>query len=243
MAGAAGGANRTGAAAYRTLCRRKRPVEARPARPRIGRGRCRRRGADDARGDRLASQHPARGRGAHLPPPPLPLAFAILRQDGSITLFIDRRKLAPGLERHLGNAVTVMPPEELGPALDALAAEGGRVQVDPATAACWIFNRLEAAGARLHRVADPCLLPKACKNEIEVDGPRAAHRRAGAALTRFLAWLAHKAPTGGLTEIAASDRLEMIRRGGEHFRDLSFPTISGAGANGAVGHYRATPGA
>ena len=180
-------------------------------------------------------------RGGDVPHTPLPLSFAILRQDGSVTLFIDRRKLAPGIERHLGNAVTVMPPEALGPALDALAGESGRVQVDPATAACWIFNRLEAAGARLHRAADPCLLPKACKNEIELDGTRAAHRRDGAALTRFLAWLAHKAPTGGLTEIAASDRLEMIRRGGEHFRDLSFPTISGAGSNGAIVHYRATP--
>ena len=180
-------------------------------------------------------------RGGDVPHTPLPLSFAILRQDGSVTLFIDRRKLAPGIERHLGNAVTVMPPEALGPALDALAGESGRVQVDPATAACWIFNRLEAAGARLHRAADPCLLPKACKNEIELDGTRAAHRRDGAALTRFLAWLAHEAPTGGLTEIAASDRLEMIRRGGEHFRDLSFPTISGAGSNGAIVHYRATP--
>src|SRR4029077_19923518 len=70
-------------------------------------------------------------RGGDVPHTPLPLSFAILRQDGSVTLFIDRRKLVPGLERHLGNAVTVMPPEGLGAALDALAAEGGRVQVDP----------------------------------------------------------------------------------------------------------------
>ena len=134
-----------------------------------------------------------------------------------------------------------MPPEEFGPALDALAAEGGRVQLDPATAASWIFDRLEAAGAQIHRAADPCLLPKACKNPIEIDGTRAAHRRDGAALTRFLAWLAREAPKGGLREIAVSDRLEAIRREGEHFRDLSFPTISGAGSNGAIVHYRAMP--
>src|SRR3984893_876640 len=180
-------------------------------------------------------------RGGDVPHTPLPLSFAILRQDGSVTLFIDRRKFAPGIERHLGNAVTVMPPEALGPALDALAGESGRVQVDPATAACWIFNRLEAAGATLHLAADPCLLPKACKNEIELDGTRTAHRRDGAALTRFLAWLAHEAPTGWVCEIAASDRLQVVRRGGEHFRDLSFPTISGAGSNGAIVHYRAAP--
>jgi Xaa-Pro aminopeptidase len=180
-------------------------------------------------------------RGGDVPHTPLPLSFAILRRDGSVTLFIDRRKLAPGLDRHLGNGVTIMPPEGLGPALDALATEGGRVQVDPATAASWVFDRLEAAGAQIHRAADPCLLPKACKNSVELDGSRAAHRRDGAALTRFLAWLAGEAPKGGLAEIAASDRLEAIRREGEHFRDLSFATISGAGSNGAIVHYRAMP--
>jgi Xaa-Pro aminopeptidase len=173
--------------------------------------------------------------------PPLPLSFAILGQNGTVTLFIDRRKLAPGLERHLGNGVTVAPPERLGPALDELAAEGGRVQVDPASAAFWVIDRLDAAGAKIHRATDPCLLPKACKNVTELDGTRAAHRRDGAALTRFLAWLAREAPKSGLSEIAASDRLEALRRENDHFRDLSFATISGAGSNGAIVHYRAMP--
>jgi Xaa-Pro aminopeptidase len=115
------------------------------------------------------------------------------------------------------------------------------VQVDPATANAWVFERLEAAGARLHRAADPCQLPKACKNAVELAGTRAAHRRDGAALTTFLAWIAREAPNGRLGEIAASDRLEALRSTGEHFRDLSFPTISGAGANGAIVHYRAAP--
>jgi Xaa-Pro aminopeptidase len=180
-------------------------------------------------------------RGGDVPHTPLPLSFAILRQDGSVSLFIDRRKLVPGLDCHLGNAVTVEPPEGLGPALDALAASGERVQVDPGSAASWIFDRLEQAGGHIHRAADPCLLPKACKNPVELDGTRAAHCRDGAALARFLAWLAREAPTGELTEIAASDRLESLRRAGENFRDLSFPTISGAGPNGAIVHYRATP--
>jgi Xaa-Pro aminopeptidase len=180
-------------------------------------------------------------RGGDVPHTPLPLSFAILRQDGTVTLFIDRRKLAPRIERHLGNEVTVAPSERLGPALDELAAEGGRVQVDPASAASWVVDRLDAAGAKIHRAADPCLLPKACKNVTELDGTRAAHRRDGAALTRFLAWLAREAPKGGLSEIAASDRLEVLRRENDHFRDLSFPTISGAGSNGAIVHYRAMP--
>jgi len=180
-------------------------------------------------------------RGGDVPHTPLPLSFAILRDDGSVTLFIDRRKLAPGLDRHLGNGVAIELPERLGPALDQIAVSGAPVQIDPASAASWIFDRLDKAGARIHRAADPCLLPKACKNPVELDGTRAAHRRDGAAVTRFLAWLAQEAPKGRLREIAASDRLEALRREGEHFRDLSFPTISGAGSNGAIVHYRATP--
>jgi Xaa-Pro aminopeptidase len=180
-------------------------------------------------------------RGGDVPHTPLPLSFAILRRDGEVMLFIDRRKLAPGLERHLGNGVAVQPPERFGEALDNLAAEGGRVQADPSTAAAWVFDRLEKAGAKLIRAADPCLLAKACKNPVEIAGTRAAHRRDGAAVSRFLAWLAQEAPKGKLGEIAASDRLEAFRREGEYFRDLSFPTISGAGSNGAIVHYRASP--
>jgi len=180
-------------------------------------------------------------RGGDVSHTPLPLSFAILRDDGSVRLFIDRRKLTPGIERHLGNEVSVEPPGHFGPALDALAVSGMRVQVDPATAASWVFDRLLAAGGRIHRAADPCLLPKACKNTVELDGTRAAHRRDGAAVTLFLAWLAREAAGGQLGEIAASDRLEAFRRAGEHFRDLSFPTISGAGSNGAIVHYRASP--
>jgi Xaa-Pro aminopeptidase len=178
-------------------------------------------------------------RGGDVPHTPLALAFAILHRDARVTLFIDRRKLAPGLLEHLGNEVAVVPPGALGAALEELGKAGRQVQVDPASAA-WIFDQLGDSGARILRAADPCQLPKACKNPVELAGTRAAHRRDGAALSRFLAWLAREAPGGAVTEIAASDRLEDYRRAGEHFRDLSFPTISGAGPNGAIVHYRAS---
>ena len=180
-------------------------------------------------------------RGGDVPHTPLPLSFAILHGDARVELFIDRRKLASGTEAHLGPEVTIAEPDALGPALDRLGAAKRRVLADPAMSAVWVFDRLAAAGARVHRAADPCQLPKACKNAVELAGTRAAHRRDGAALTRFLAWLARAASNGALSEIAASDELEKFRRGGENFRDLSFPTISGAGANGAIVHYHATP--
>ncbi|HEY7990280.1 MAG TPA: aminopeptidase P family protein [Stellaceae bacterium] len=178
-------------------------------------------------------------RGGDVPYTPLPLSFAILRADASVELFIDAAKLAPGTQAFLGNDVAVSPPARFGATLESL--KGKRVQADPGSASSWVFDRLKAGGAAIHRAADPCLLPKACKNAAELDGSRAAHRRDGAALTRFLAWLAGAAPKGHLREIAVSDRLEELRRAGDHFRGLSFPTISGAGSNGAIVHYRASP--
>ncbi len=145
-------------------------------------------------------------RGGDVPHTPLALGFAILHRDGAVDLFMDQRKLAPGIEAYLGAGVRLAAPSALGPALDRLGAAGQCVAADPATSAAWVFDRLGAAGARIDRRADPCQLPKACKNPVELAGTRAAHRRDGAALTRFLAWLA--APPPGLREIAASDRLE-----------------------------------
>ncbi|HYE51070.1 MAG TPA: aminopeptidase P family protein [Azospirillaceae bacterium] len=180
-------------------------------------------------------------RGSDVPCTPLPLSFAILTEEGEVDLFVDRRKLAPEIETHLGNQVAVRPPDELGAALDELGRRGAKVRVDPNTAAAWILDRLGTAGARIAREADPCMLPKAAKNAVEIEGTRRAHRRDGAAMARFLSWVSAEAPKGALTEIDASDRLLAFRAEGEHFRDLSFESISGAGPNGAVVHYRATP--
>jgi Xaa-Pro aminopeptidase len=87
---------------------------------------------------------------------------------------------------------------------------------------------------------DPCQLPKACKNPSEIEGARKAHIRDGAALSRFLCWFAREAPKGTLTEIAAAEALEGFRRATNRLSDLSFDSISGAGANGAIVHYRVT---
>ncbi|MFM2129622.1 MAG: hypothetical protein RL477_1168 [Pseudomonadota bacterium] len=180
-------------------------------------------------------------RGADVENSPLPLSFAVLGKDGRVQMFTDPRKLAPETPKHLGAHVVVRPFAEFGAALDALGAKKRTVLADPATAPAWVFRRLSRAGASLREGADPCQMPKACKNPAELRGIRAAHARDGVAMARFLAWLAREAPKGKLTEIAASDVLEQMRAGGRHFRGLSFPTISGAGPHGAIVHYRATP--
>ena len=81
---------------------------------------------------------------------------------------------------------------------------------------------------------------KAVKNQAEIDGARAAQLRDGAAVTRFLAWFDRTAARGELTEIAAVEALESFRRESGLLKDISFPTIAGAGPNGAIVHYRVT---
>ena len=178
-------------------------------------------------------------RGADVANSPLPHSFAVVHSDGDVDWFVDRRKLLPEVPAHFGNAVHVQAPETMANVLDGLADAGKAVLIDEVATPVWMVDRLTEGGAEVIRGADPCALPKACKNAVELDGIRAAHRRDGAALTRFLAWLA-AAPPGSITELDAVDRLAAMRAGGEHYRGPSFDTISGAGASGAIVHYRVT---
>ena len=177
-------------------------------------------------------------RGSDLPHTPFVLGFSILYHDATSDLFLDERKRSPELIAHLGDGVRLRAPEEFTAALNDLA--GHAVLADPATAAHAVFERLSKQGARIIRAPDPCLLPKACKNPLEIEGMRKAHIRDGAALSRFLAWFAVAAADGTLTEIEAAEKLEGFRRATGCLKDLSFDSITGAGGNGAIVHYRVT---
>jgi Xaa-Pro aminopeptidase len=180
-------------------------------------------------------------RGGDVPRTPFALGFALLHTDGHVDLYMDRRKIPDRTLAWLGNAVTLAPPDEIAAALDTMGRMAKKVLVDTASAPYWAANRLQAAGAALVReAADPVAMPKACKNAVELEGIRNAHRRDGAAVTRFLAWLARESTSGKLREIEVSDRLQALRQETGKLRDLSFDTISGAGPNGAIVHYRAS---
>ncbi|NKB54905.1 MAG: M24 family metallopeptidase [Alphaproteobacteria bacterium] len=175
-------------------------------------------------------------RGGDVPRAPMPLSFAIVHKTGAVDWFVDTRKLSPGLGEHLGNGVSVESVHAFPEALEALADR--TVRADPSSAAALVFDRLKAGGANIAPGEDPCALPKACKNEVEISGAQSAHKRDGVAVSRFLAWLEETAPSGAVTEIEAADKLAAFRNEGELIRDLSFDTISGSGSNGAIVHYK-----
>jgi Xaa-Pro aminopeptidase len=175
-------------------------------------------------------------RGGDVACTPLPLGRAILFADGTAELFLRPDKAPPELGAHLGNEVSLRPISELSHRLAKLS--GKTVSLDPSLASAWFFDTVEAAGARVIRAPDPCALPRARKNAAEIAGMRAAHVRDGAALARFLRWVDVFGATGEVSEIDAAKRLESLREETGELRDLSFFSISGAGPNGAVIHYR-----
>ncbi|WP_156680842.1 aminopeptidase P family protein [Sphingomonas profundi] len=175
-------------------------------------------------------------RGADVDRTPVALAYALAHADGTADLFVAPDKLADDVAQHLGNAVRLHPRDAFAAHLAGL--KGKRIAADPERAVAAIFAALEQAGAEVIEARDPVVLPKAIKNPAEIAGHRAAQLRDGAALTRFLHWLSIEAPKGALTELDAAARLQAFREETGLLRDLSFDTISGAGPNGAVVHYR-----
>jgi Xaa-Pro aminopeptidase len=178
-------------------------------------------------------------RGSDVAHNPLVMAFAILPASGKAELFIDPRKIGPQAKAHLAPLARLSEPSALEARLTALKKSGKTVRLSPG-AAVWFHRKLKGGKARIVRATDPCILPKARKNATEIKGARAAHKRDGAALARFLAWLDREAQSGGIDEIAASKRLEEMRSETQALKEISFDTISGSGPNGAIVHYRVT---
>jgi Xaa-Pro aminopeptidase len=179
-------------------------------------------------------------RGADVSHTPLPLSYALVPREGRPTVFIDHRKLSNSARDHLEQNADVREPDALTPQLTELARHGGSIALDSATAADALSRLISGSGGKVVRGNDPVALLKAVKNATEIEGTRTAHRRDAVALARFLAWVDREAPSGALTEIDAVEALETFRRDTGALKDVSFPTIAGTGANGAIVHYRVT---
>lgn len=167
---------------------------------------------------------------------PLPLATAILHKDASVELFIHPDKITPEIRAHFGNAVSISDEDKLVAQFQAL--KGKTVIVDPQTSSSFMFEQFKKAGVKVKPMQDPIALPKAMKNDAEIAGTTKAHIRDGAAMAKFLHWLDTEAQSGTYDEIEAAQKLEHFRAQSALLKDLSFESISGAGSNGAIVHYR-----
>lgn len=175
-------------------------------------------------------------RGRDIPCLPLVLGFAMLYADGRMQFFTDPAKIPDGFDAHVGEGVEVLPESAAPEAFAALS--GHTVLADPVTANAWCQLSLHRAGAKLIATDDPVLVPKACKNDVEVQGMRDSHIRDGVAEVHFLSWLDAEVAAGRLhSEGELSDKLFECRASRELFQETSFDTISAAGGNAAMCHY------
>jgi Xaa-Pro aminopeptidase len=179
-------------------------------------------------------------RGSDVPHTPVTLAFALLPKEGRSSLYIDGRKLGNDVRHRLEELAAVRAPENFEGDLVALGRAQSAVRLDPAACPEAIAQIVAENGGKVLRGSDPIAPMKAVKNAVEIAGARAAQLRDGVAVTRFLAWFDREAPHGELSEIDAVEALESFRRDTGLLKDVSFPTIAGAGPDGAIVHYRVT---
>lgn len=155
------------------------------------------------------------------------------------TLYINKVKLAAAAEVYAReNGITVKAYEDITKDLNGFG--GGAVLYDPATTNFKLYQSLPQ-GCKVKEGQSPIAMLKAVKNQAEVEGYRRAMERDGVALVKFLKWLKPAVAAGGQTEISIDRKLTALRAEQPLYRDISFDTIAGYAAHGAIVHYEATP--
>ncbi len=178
-------------------------------------------------------------RGNDVPHTPLVHSVCLLHKDGSYDLFVDLQKVKGDVLTYLQKSGgRIIDRKGLLPHLKELQ---GECQMDPQTAPVILLQTLQQAGVTIRRANDPCVLPKALKNKVEIKGMIQAHIQDGIALCRFFAWLEAQPLKGETTELTAAHKLNAFRRQGKEFKEYSFETISAFGPHGAIVHYHVTP--
>ncbi len=177
-------------------------------------------------------------RGGDVPHMPLPIGYGVVPLKGRPQLFLDGVKLSNRVRASLEDIADVYEPKALEQRLAVLGGAQAKVRFDRESASTALVEHLRASGGVADLGSNPIALRKAVKNRAEQEGARAAQIRDGAAMVRFLRWLDAEAPGGKVTEISAAVALEGFRRDTGKLKDISFDTISAAGPNAALPHYR-----
>lgn len=177
-------------------------------------------------------------RGKDVPNNPVFYAYAIIQSDKSATLYTSLDKIDDTLKSALGPRVSLKAYDRFFADLGQLK---GSVWCDPTTTSAAVTQTLEARGLSVYSKTSPIPAWKAVKNEAELEGMKAAHRRDGLAMVKFSRWLKESIGHTPIDEISAADKLEEFRSESKDFLGPSFSTIAGYGAHGALPHYRSTP--
>lgn len=156
----------------------------------------------------------------------------------SATLYINKEKLTPEVEAHLeSQGVKMAGYDDVRKGIKEYAEYN--ILLDPNETNYTLSRLVDVQEVIRHKSPIPAM--KAIKNEAEIRGYRSAMLKDGVALVKFLRWLKPAVEAGGQTEISIDKKLTSLRAEQPLFRDISFDTIAGYGAHGAIVHYEATP--
>ncbi|HPF78589.1 MAG TPA: aminopeptidase P family protein [Alphaproteobacteria bacterium] len=173
-------------------------------------------------------------RGHDIPHIPVALSYLILPIEGKAKWYVNEKKLTQEVKEALEDIVEFSAEENLAADLAQITET---VWLDPKRSSIWFKKILQKAGAKIIAQDDPCIMPRACKNEAEQQAMKAAHIRDGVALVNFLKWF--EETNEGQTELSVEEKLESFRAQASEYKEASFSTIAGYGSNGAIVHYRA----
>ncbi|KAF2263830.1 putative Xaa-Pro aminopeptidase P [Lojkania enalia] len=190
-------------------------------------------------------------RGSDIPYNPVFFSYAVVTP-AAATLYVDESKLSQEVKDHLGDKVIVRPYNAIFEDITALSAKLAQTSGETeeklkfltSTRSSWALNQALGGEERVSEVRSPVADSKAIKNEVELEGMRKCHIRDGAALTEYFAWLEDQLlnKEATLDEVDGAEKLSAIRSKHEHFKGLSFDTISSTGPNAAVIHYKPEKG-
>ncbi len=177
-------------------------------------------------------------RGGDLPFTPITLCFALFHRQRGLHIFGDET----GLDSVLGDNIKATSLANLPTLLEKIGR--GSLMIETTSLPKAMFEQISSSAVKTVKAACPIAKSKACKNDAELNGFRAAHRRDGAAMVEFLCWLDQEMqiPNAGFFESEIVTKLHAFRRQQKGFVAPSFNTIAGSGPNGAIVHYRAIAG-
>jgi len=175
-------------------------------------------------------------RGTDVPCNPVLLCHALVYADASVDLFINLDKIPDGFNNHVGAGVKAFASHEIKNQISKLNSK--KVLYNSTGSNAYCFQLLSEVGATIVNGDDPCVLPKACKNDVELQGMKDCHIRDAVAECEFLAWFDDQVNQGNmLDEATLADKLDGLRAEQDMYKGLSFGTISAAAGNAAMCHY------
>jgi len=160
-------------------------------------------------------------------------AFLIIHSEGNIELFCNNNLIINSISG-LESFIKVFPLENFEMSLSEL---NGSVLVDEATVPFAAATILQNNGGEIILGEDPIILPKACKNKVELENARICHERDAIHMCEFLSWIDRR-DENEIDEIDVVIELENIRRKDKNLKEISFDTIAASGPNAALPHYR-----